>query len=525
MQHTKIPFKDTKIFSSFFLDYIHQKESLKKFYHRPPLISEFEGQIKEKQQSFSDQSRITLHDTLIKQYQELDISEIVSNNIGALKENTTFTITTGHQLNIFTGPLYFIYKIASVINACKQLKNSYPSYNFIPVYWMASEDHDFEEISYFKLYGKKYTWETDQQGGVGRFDPTSLKSILSKLPGDVSVFENAYLKHKSLSDAVRYYVNELFGKEGLLVVDADHRSLKSQFTDVITDDLFNHTAKTKVETTNAALNEKGYSTQVYARGINFFYLDDNVRGRLEKTAEGFSVVDADIQFTEEQTRNMIKNEPEKFSPNVILRPLYQEVILPNLAYFGGPAEVIYWLQLKGVFDHFKVPFPILMPRNFALVLNGPMARKFKKTGISTEELFLEKNFLFNDWVSKNTHHNLTLTQEINNVSQLLEKVKARATQIDPTLGPLVEAEARRAEKGFERIEQKLLKAEKRNHSDKLRQIEEVKDYLFPNGGLQERSDNFLNFYQEDPNFIQKVLDVFDPYDFQFNLLMYPHTEK
>ncbi|MEQ8362454.1 MAG: bacillithiol biosynthesis cysteine-adding enzyme BshC [Cyclobacteriaceae bacterium] len=524
MQNTKIPFKDTKIFSPFFLDYIHQKDSLKKFYNRFPSLPAFEDQIKDKQKSFSNGSRTILHDCLKEQYKDLEVSAPVEENINALKESNTFTITTGHQLNIFTGPLYFIYKIASVVNACKALKESYPSFNFVPVYWMASEDHDFEEISYFKLYGKKYTWQTDQEGGVGRFNPKSLKNILSELPGDVSVFESAYLKHENLSDAVRYYVNELFGKEGLVIVDADHRALKSQLADVITDDLFHHTSKNKVEATNTALNSEGYSTQVYARDINFFYLVDNLRSRIEKTADGFVVVDSDIKFTDDQIRGMIKNEPEKFSPNVILRPLYQEVVLPNLAYFGGPAEVIYWLQLKGVFDHFKIPFPILMPRNFALVLNGPMARKFKKTGLGVKELFNEKNFLFNDWVSKNTHHNLTLTKELNNVGTLLGEVKTRAVEIDPTLGSLVEAEAKRTAKSFERIEQKLLKAEKRNHSDKLRQIEEVKDYLFPNGGLQERSDNFLNFYQEDPKFIQKVLAAFDPFDFQFNLLMYPHSK-
>lgn len=524
MQHIKIPFKDTKIFSPFFLDYIHQKDSLKKFYNRFPSITEFKAQIQDKQKSFSDQSRNALHTCLKEQYKDLEVSAQVETNINAVKETNTFTITTGHQLNIFTGPLYFIYKIVSVINACKELKKTYPSFHFIPVYWMASEDHDFEEISYFKLYGKKYTWETNQKGGVGRFDPKGLKNIIADLPGDISVFENAYLKHNNLSDAVRYYVNELFGKEGLVVVDADDRTLKSQLTEIIEDDLFNHTAKAKVEATNTALNEEGYSTQVHARDINFFYLTDGLRSRLEKTTDGFSVVDTDIQFTDDQIRDMIKNEPEKFSPNVILRPLYQEVILPNLAYFGGPAEVIYWLQLKGVFDYFKVPFPILMPRNFALVLDGPTTRKFEKTGLGVEELFHEKNFLFNDWVSKNTHHNLTLTQELNNVNTMLNEVKARAIKIDPTLGPLVEAEAKRTARSFERIEQKLLRAEKRNHSDKLRQIEDVKDYLFPNGGLQERSDNFLNFYQEDPKFIQKVLSAFDPFDFQFNLLMYPYSK-
>ncbi|HCR53349.1 MAG TPA: bacillithiol biosynthesis cysteine-adding enzyme BshC [Cytophagales bacterium] len=524
MQHTKIPFKNTKIFSPFFLDYIERKETLKKFYHRAPSIQSFEAQIQEKQKSFSIDSRTILSETLREQYKELKISNLVDNNIKSLKDATTFTITTGHQLNIFTGPLYFIYKIVSVINACKQLKRTYPKYNFVPVYWMASEDHDFEEISYFKLYGKKYKWDTDQKGGVGRFSPKSLQSILKELPGDVSIFEKAYLKHEKLSDAVRYYVNELFGNEGLVVVDADNRKQKSLFAEVITDDLFKHTAKSKVETTNALLNAEGYSTQVYARDINFFYLENNLRSRIERTTDGFTVVDSDISFTDEEAQSLIKNEPEKFSPNVILRPLYQEIILPNLAYFGGPAEVIYWLQLKGVFDHFSVPFPVLMPRNFALVLDGPIARKFEKTGLSAAELFDEKTHLFNDWVSKNSHHNLLLTDELKTVNSLFEKVKKQALEIDSTLGPLVEAESKRAIRSFEKIEQKLLRAEKRHHSDKLRQIEEVKEALFPNGGLQERSDNFLNFYQQDPQFINKALAVFDPFDFEFNLLSYPYSK-
>lgn len=524
MQHSKIPFKETKIFSAFFLDYILQKDSLKSFYNRYPSIDAFSDQILDKQKSFADASRQVLHNALADQYKNLEISEAVKKNLNLLKDSNTFTITTGHQLNIFTGPLYFIYKIVSVINACKALKKTYPKYNFVPVYWMATEDHDFEEISYFKLYGKKYTWQTDQRGAVGRFDPTSLTSILKELPGDISIFEKAYLKNKTLSDAVRQYVNELFGKEGLIVVDADNRTLKSKLASVIEDDLFRHTAKAKVEASNAALQAAGYETQVYARDINFFFLDEGLRSRIERSSNGFTVVDTDLRFDDNAIKEMIAKEPEKFSPNVILRPLYQEIILPNLAYFGGPAEVIYWLQLKGVFDHFKIPFPILMPRNFALVMDGPLARKFDKTGLSVGELFEEKNYLFNDWVLKNTKHNLSLTEEQKTVTKLFADIKQRAASIDPTLLKLVDAESKKATNSFSKIEQKLLRAEKRRHSDKVRQIEEVKEGLFPGGGLQERSDNFLNFYQQDNYFIQKLIDSFEPFDFKFNILRYPYDK-
>ena len=194
--------------------------------------------------------------------------------------------------------------------------------------------------------------------------------------------------------------------------------------------------------------------------------------------------------------------------------------MPNLAYVGGPAEIIYWLQLKEVFQHFNTPFPILMPRNFGMVMDHETARKFSKTGLELSDIFEEKNFLFNHWVLKNSPRNLTVGNERMEVVRIFESLKERAQSIDATLAPLVAAEGKRALNSLEKIERKLFRAEKRLHSDKLRQIEAVKDSLFPNGVLQERTDNFLNFSQRDPEFIQRLLDAFDPFDFQFNILTY-----
>lgn len=520
MRVQKLPLADTRSFSTFFLDYIQQKESLQKFYSRFPEVKNFAAQIKEKSNSFPAAHREVLADTLQKQYKGLTLHESVKQSIQQLRDSKTFTITTGHQLNIFTGPLYFIYKIVTVINACRELKKQYPQHNFVPVYWMASEDHDYEEIKYFRLYGKKHVWITDQQGAVGRFNPKGMDVLLSQIPGDITLFKTAYLKHNTLSDAVRYYVNELFGAEGLVTVDADDRSFKRLFQNVITDDLFNHAPKTNVEEQNEALKELGYDPQVFARDINFFYLDKNVRGRIESNENGFSVIDTALKFSKEEVRKMIEEEPEKFSPNVILRPLYQEVILPNLAYAGGPAEVVYWLQLKKVFDHFKVPFPMLMPRNFASVIEKNVAEKFSKTGLEYKHLFEEKNFLFNQWVVKNSTHDLSLGKEMTALKETLAGIRDRASKIDPTLLKYVEAQAHRTTSGLEKIEHKMLRAEKRHHDDRLRQLEAVKDALFPNGSPQERVDNFLNFYQRDSTFIKSLLKLFDPFDFRFNLLFY-----
>ena len=520
MKLQKISLADTRSFTSSFLAYIQPTQQLQKFYNRFPDIKNFKDQIKEKSESFSTANREVLVQVLQKQYEKYTITESVKKNIESLGDKKTFTVTTGHQLNIFTGPLYFIFKIVTVINTCKKLKEVYPDYDFVPVYWMASEDHDFDEIRYFKLQGKKYSWESKQKGAVGRFNPKELESVLKQVPGDISLFREAYLKHNTLSDAVRYYVNKLFGSEGLVVVDGDSVALKTLFKNVIHDDIENNSAKKLVDSTNAELEKLGYRPQVFCREVNFFYLEDGLRERIEKTGDRYTVVDSTISFSNSELKSKIDQSPEKFSPNVILRPLYEEIILPNLAYVGGPAEVVYWLQLKEVFKHYKTPFPVLMPRNFAMVMDAPTLRKFEKTALELHELFIEKDQLFNHYATKFAHNKIKLNGEKEGIENYFQTIRQQAEGIDKTLGPLVAAETQRAIKSLEKIESKLLRAEKRFQSDKLKQVEAVKDSLFPNGGLQERTDNFLNFYLQDPKFIEKLIQHFDPFDFRFNVLMY-----
>ncbi len=518
MELQKISLAESNSFTPSFLAYIQQNEQLKKFYNRFPQIKNFKEQINEKS-SFPQHNREVLVQTLQEQYKKYTVAESVKKNIESLGDKKAFTITTGHQLNIFTGPLYFIYKIVTVINTCKELKKAYPEYNFVPVYWMASEDHDFDEIKYFRLSGKKYSWETKQKGAVGRFDPKELESLLKEIPGEISLFREAYLKHTTLSDAVRYYVNDLFGSEGLVVIDADSGNLKSLFKNVIQDDLENNSSKKLVDATNQELEKLGFKPQVFCRDINFFYLENGLRERIEKKDDTYTVVDSTISSSSSEIKSLIEDSPEKFSPNVILRPLYQETILPNLAYVGGPAEVVYWLQLKEVFKYYKTPFPVLMPRNFAMVMDGPVMRKFEKTGLELAELFYEKNYLFNHFTVKFSRNKIKLNGEKEAIEKYFQTIREHAEALDKTLGPLVGAEKQRAVKSLEKIEQKLLKAEKRTQSDKLKQVEAVKDALFPNGGLQERMDNFLNFYLQDPKFIEKLIKHFDPFDFRFNVLM------
>lgn len=524
MHLQKIPFRSTHAFSEFFLKYVEQHPDLAPYYNRFPTAENFGLQLKEKGSSFSSAYRKTLTQVLLRQYKSIKTSPQVETNIRALSEPNTFTVTTGHQLATFTGPLYFIFKIVTVIKTCRELKARYPASNFVPVYWMASEDHDYEEIKSFRLHGKKYTWETNQQGGVGRFHTEDFKKLLNEVPGDIEIFRKAYTQSKTLAGAVRHFVNALFESTGLVVVDADDHELKKLLHPVVEDDLFTHAPFKLVSETNQKLRTLGFDPQVNPREINFFLLEPNLRSRLESDGKHFTVVDTALRFTGDEIRSKMADAPEAFSPNVILRPLYQELILPNLAYVGGPAELVYWLELKGVFDHFHIPYPILLPRNFGMVVDAPTARKIGKTRLHLEAFFESKNDLFKRWVKQHSSHDLSLEKESTAIGQLLAEVKARASRIDPTLGPMTAAHESRMQKMMKTIEQKMMRAEKRAQADGLRQVEAVKDALFPGGGLQERIDNFLNFFQTDSQFIEKLLSHFDPFDFQFHVLTYHDQE-
>jgi bacillithiol biosynthesis cysteine-adding enzyme BshC len=516
----RLPLKDTKSFIPFFLDYVSQKKELTPFYHRFPVIENFEKQLAEKATAFPAPHREVLHRALTAQYGSLPLPPPVKQHLESLLEANTFTVTTGHQLNIFTGPLYFIFKIVTVINSCRQLRARYPQHRFVPVYWMASEDHDYDEIKYFRLLGKKITWTTAQQGAVGRFSTEGLATIARELPDAAQFFATAYAQNKTLAAAVRQYVTHLFGADGLVVVDGDDAALKTLFAPVVEQELLHQRSHGLVEKQNTALEHLGYPAQVFSRPINLFYLTDSVRARIEKQGEQFRVVDQTLRFDEQQIRAELTAHPERFSPNVILRPLYQEIILPNLAYCGGPAEMVYWLQLKAVFDFYQVPFPILLPRNFAMVIPAPVAKKWEKTGMAWADLFEEKNYLHNQWTIRNSGLALTLSAELATGRALYEGVQQRAAQIDSSLVRMVAAESKRALDGIEKIEHKFLRAAKRTQREKLQQLDAVKDFLFPNGSLQERTDSFLNFYLEDVHFLDHLYEHLDPFDFRFTLISY-----
>jgi bacillithiol biosynthesis cysteine-adding enzyme BshC len=526
MQAKYISYRETNAFSSVVLDYLDGKPELRPLYQYPPDHQGFAEAI-EKRNFTGDRS--VLVNTLNSQYSSVETSDLVRKNIALLADQHTFTITTGHQLNIFTGPLYFIYKIVTAINLANDLKTRFPDCNFIPVYWMATEDHDFEEINHVKIEDRMLTWNKAASGATGQLNTKDMEDVLVAYKGYLGISENgielaeltelAYAAAHKLSDATRILVNALFGKYGLVCVDADERALKQQFSEIILKDITGQHSFQQISATNKSLEGLGYKPQVNPREINFFYMTDGLRERIVQEDGIYKVMNTQIGFSADQLQQEISSYPERFSPNVVMRPVYQEVILPNLAYIGGGAETTYWLQLKTTFNHYSVDFPVLILRNSALVIDKRSEARMHILGISHKDLFNNTDILKNEWVKAHVPLRFALEDEQRAISFIFEQIKLTAYKIDKTLSESADAAKTRTFKLIATLEKKLLRAEKRKHVTSLSQIDSLKDKLFPSGVLQERVLNIAPMYVlYGPDFIEALISSFKPLDHEFTVL-------
>ncbi len=526
----QLSYADTGAFSGLVLDYIQQAPALAEFYGRAPLLASFKEQISEKQASYDTASRQRLVTALRAQYAALPPEQVpaaVQANLDLLERDTTFTVTTGHQLALFTGPLYFVYKIISAIRLCRDLKAAYPKNDFVPVYWLASEDHDFAEINHFHLFGKTYEWQAEKTGGpVGRLPLAGLEAqVLSQLPPEVPApLLAAYRESKTLGEATLRLVNELFGAHGLVCLDADRADLKPALVPVLEREIQAQASNHVVQSTNARLEAAGYKPQVYSRPLNLFFLtEEGQRERLEPDAAGTDCVQITVRgtglcHTQAELLALARQHPGQFSPNVVLRPVYQELLLPNLCYIGGGAEVAYWGQLKGVFAANEVVFPIVLLRNSALYLSRANAGKLRKLGLDVADLFKPLPELKKQVGALLGQEEVSLSAVQTQLKAAFDQVAALAQRLDPTLVKAVAAEAQKAAAAVAGLEKRLSKAAETKHETAYAQLTALKDKLFPDGGLQERTDNVLSILLNNPAFFEQLLEAFAPLALEFTVL-------
>ena len=511
---TRLPYRQTNHFTKIILDYLDHSESLKPFYAHPTSLQGIQKAITNRQ-NFSTNRKVLVEE-LKKQYADVKTTNEVQKNIEALLSENTFTITTAHQPNIFTGPLYFIYKILHVIKLAEHCKASLPQYDFIPVFYMGSEDADLNELGHFHLNGEKMVWNTKQTGAVGKMkvDKEFLK-LISQVEGQLTVLpfgnqifslvKSCYKEGTQIQDATFELINSLFGEYGLIVLIPDNAVLKKQAVKIFEDDLLNETPSVIVEQTANKLHAAGYKLQANPREINLFYLNEGVRERIVRKNSEFRIQNSELKFTQRDLLKELNDHPERFSPNVILRGTYQETILPNLVYIGGGGEIAYWLQLKDLFEHYKIPFPILLLRNSFLIVEKKWQEKISRLGFAVEDFFKPEQELINKLVVRETKNEIKLNGNFTDAEKLYESLKKQAVTVDASLAQHVEALKTQSLYRLQELEKKILRAEKRKFTDQQRQIHTIKEKLFPKNGLQERIDNFMYYYAKSGrDFIHQV---------------------
>lgn len=530
-----LSFDRTGYFSELICDYLKEKESLRSFYHRFPNLENFGKQVEEKAKAFPPSGREALYGALQRQYQGFAVTKKTETHIRQLKEPITFTVTTGHQLNLFTGPLYFLYKIISAINLTLELKKAYPKYNFVPVYWMASEDHDFDEINFFNFKGKKIQWNPDnrQHGAVGHLATNGLDEVYQVFAHELGntenakalrkFFEKAYLEHNNLAEATRFLADALFGEYGLVIIDGDDAELKRHMIPYVQKDILENVGFRKVSETISGLEAlpKKYGIQVNPREINYFYLVSGIRERIIEKEGRFYINETGIEFSRDQLLTELEDHPERFSPNVIMRPVYQEAILPNLCYIGGGGELAYWLELRSMFETMEVTYPLLVLRNSVLLISKKQYDKLQRLSLSTTDLFLKQSSFINKKIREISNIDIDFAPQKKHLDEQFKALYHLAEKTDKSFLGAVKAQEVKQKKGLDRLEKRLLKAQKRKLADHVTRITEIQNELFPNQSLQERTLNFSEFYLElGEELIPLLMKKLKPLDFEFLILTY-----
>lgn len=496
-----ISYEATKRFSKLVIQYLKQDASLKPFISDFPSKDALAEAIQQKKQQ--ERPRQALIETIRAQYAAFNASNAIEPLLERLRQPNCFTITTAHQPNLLGGPLYFLYKIIHAIKLTTYCREQFPEYDFLPVFWLGSEDADLDELGHLYIETEQKTWKTNQTGAVGRMQiDSSCIELRDTICAELEVkphgswlknlLQDCYTQHRTVAQATQAFVHHLLGSHDLLVLDPDHPTTKQLFVPVMERELNDHFSATEV-TKTAQRFPPELTAQDLGRSINLFYLQAQRRDRIEQVDHYFLRFPTDAPQSIASIREELHAHPERFSPNVVLRPVYQESILPNIAFIGGGGELAYWMQLKDVFDAAAVTFPILVLRHSLLLIDEKARGWMEHFGLKGEALFQDRAAFQKNWVIKHTPGNLQLEAIRIELRELYGKAAMQAAAQDPTLQEHTQRLATQAEKKLIALEKKMYRAAKRKLDADIRKMDRLSQKLFPLNNLQERVHSNLMY--------------------------------
>jgi bacillithiol biosynthesis cysteine-adding enzyme BshC len=480
---TQLPF-----FSSLVKDYLTESEKTNQLYTFAPSTDGLLKSLVSKEKNYTQ--RNLLIDVIDKNYTSTNkLSQQEIDNLNLLKENG-LAVTTAHQPNLFLGPLYTLTKAISTISISNQINEALGEKKIVPIFVIGSEDHDKEEILHTYLFGKKYEWVTSQKGPIGSMViDESFLCVLNEwlnafgtMPyaGELKdLYSSSYILNRTIAEGFTSLLRNLLGSYGLIVLDLNMREVKEAMVPIFEKELKEKFSANTLKS-NLDFIRKNYSVQAEPREINLFEYKDGERIRIDEV--------------DEKLIAKLKSSPESFSPNVILRPLMQQTVLPSIANIGGGAEVSYWLQLKPIFKAANIDFPVIVLRDIISVLDIKSWEKWTYSGYTTLDLFLPIDELKKKIALKDSNLEAEFSKTENELTMSFSGLESILTSIDKSLQGSYESELVKLKKSMELLYGKAIKAEKRKHEESIAALEKIKSKVFEDNYLIERKENFSAYY-------------------------------
>jgi bacillithiol biosynthesis cysteine-adding enzyme BshC len=505
--------QESPFFSALFLAYIQNKTEVQPLFDLFPTLENFDKAVEKIQQN-KGLDRQILADTLQKRYIEicpLGADSLVFKNIEKLRHANTYTVCTGHQLNLATGPIYSWIKILQTIKLARQLQEKYPQNHYVPVFWLASEDHDFLEVNHFFAFDKKAEYAQNQEvpHAVGSLPSVPIAELFAQIFSEQDVQQDIlqkmqaiYTSSKTWAEAHFRLLHDFFQAEGLVLIEPNDAVFKKAFAPFVQKELQKQVIYNAVTETQKA-HFKTFELRVNPRPYTLFYLD-KAKGRVR-------IDDAKPYL------DLVLENPENFSPNVLFRPIYQQFLLPNLAYIGGAAEVDYWLELKTAFEAFGVFYPILVPRNHFIFAKDKQLTHLQSEGLTVQDLFLDEAVLQKKWTQAQMGDTLKafpLEQALLDLSSIYNNMQLLVQQIDGSLLGRLEATHKQQSEQIAQLYDRLRKSEQQKQQNRWEKIHKIQSYMFPKDAPRERSMNALELLLGNENLRHDLLEAIEPLELQ-----------
>jgi bacillithiol synthase len=443
--------------------------------------------------------RAVVCDVISEQYREVGMS--IEERLKKLRDIKSVTVTTGHQLQLCGGPAFLHYKIITTIRQARKLERE-SGRGVVPIFWLASEDHDFKEVSWAHGESKKFVWSHHLEHSklpVGKFPLDGVEEVVKDWGANgVDLIESEAIMeelHQAKANGEKYvhlfrrWIELWYGDTELLIIDASHPRLKSTAAELFTHEFTGSGISNSVFNTTKELQLRGFNVGTHIRDVNlFFQMGEGERVGIVKKGNVFLAGKKVMNSEGEAWEDWCKKNAEFLSPSVLLRPIYQEFLLSNSHVVLGPGELGYWKQLKGAFQLREMVMPVLHLRDHVLVLNEEVLSKAEQVGWSIEKGWWREDEWTRVWLEgKMPSEILKLEKTLSDFKRLSVEV---AVETDPTLEGAAVASGVAMDKAYRTLLKKIRKAIKRKNEPFLNDLSRSALQVFSEGKPQDRYMNF-----------------------------------